>query len=57
VTLETPGRTRIVYSELDADGCYSLDITELTGCTIMAYAVYNDENGKEQVVYSERIIQ
>ena len=55
VTLETPGRTRIVYSELNADGSYSLDIAELTGCTIRAYAVYIDENGKEQVVYSNPI--
>ena len=55
ITLETPGRTRIAYSELDADGSYSLDITELTGCTIRAYAVYVDENGNTQVVYSEPI--
>ena len=57
VTLETPGRTRIAYSELSADGCYSLDTEELTGCTIRAYAVYIDENGKEQVVYSGSINQ
>ena len=57
VTLETPGRTRIAYSELDADGCCSLDIKELTGCTIRAYVVYIDENGKEQVVYSDSILK
>ena len=57
MTLETSGRTRIAYSELNADGSYSLDITELTGCTIRAYAVYTDENGKDQVVYSEPIVR
>ena len=57
VTLETPGRTRIVYSELDADGCYSLDAVELTGCMVRAYAVYTDENGRKQVAYSESIVR
>ena len=57
VTLETPGRTRIVYSKFDVDGSYSLDIAELTGCTIRAYVVYTDENGKDQVVYSEPIVR
>ena len=57
MTLETSGRTQIAYSELNADGSYSLDITELTGCTIRAYAVYTDENGKDQVVYSEPIVR
>ena len=52
VTLETPGRTRIAYLKLDADGCYSLDTEELSGCTVRAYVTYTNENGKEQAVYS-----
>ena len=55
VTLETPGRTRITYSELDADGSYFFDATELTGCMIKAYVVYTDENGSRQVIYSDLI--
>lgn len=57
VTLETSGRTRIVYSELDVEGCYSLDTAELTGCMVRAYAVYADENGRKQVAYSESIVR
>ena len=55
ITLETPGRTRIAYSDLDSNGSYSFDATELTGCTIRAYAVYTDEAGVTQVIYSDSI--
>ncbi|MDO5799513.1 MAG: hypothetical protein Q4Q33_10790 [Eubacteriales bacterium] len=55
ITLETPGRTRIAYSDLDSNGSYSFDATELTGCTIRAYAVYTDEAGATQVIYSDSI--
>ena len=55
ITLETPGRTRIAYSDLDSNGSYSFDATKLTGCTIRAYAVYTDENGNAQVIYSDPI--
>ena len=53
VTLETPGRTRTAYSKVDSSGRYSFDAAELTGCTIRAYVLYTDQNGNEQVVYSE----
>lgn len=53
ITLETPGRTRISYAEIDSNRCYLFDMTELTGCTVRAYVVYTDDNGNEQVVYSE----
>ena len=53
ITLETPGRTRVAYSNLNSNGSYSFDTTELTDCTIRAYVVYADTNGNKQVVYSE----
>ena len=56
VTLKTPGRTRVAYSKADANSSYSFDVSELTGCTIRAYAVYADADGKEQIVYSEPVI-
>lgn len=52
VTLETPGRTRIVYSKVDSNRRYTFDTAKLTGCTIRAYVTYTDKNGKEQIVYS-----
>lgn len=55
ITLETPGRTRVAYSNLNSNGSYSLDATELTDCTIRAYAVYTDEDGTTQVIYSDLI--
>lgn len=55
ITLETPGRTRIAYSNLDFNGNYSFDATELTGCTIRAYVVYTNEAGATQVIYSDSI--
>ena len=55
ITLETPGRTRVAYSNLDSNGSYSFDATELTGCTIRAYAAYTDEDGTTQVIYSDPI--
>ena len=57
ITLETPGRSRISYSETDSNRCYSFDATELTGCTIRAYVLYTDQNGNEQVVYSEPYVR
>ena len=53
ITLETPGRTRISYSEIDSNRSYSFDMTELTGYTVRAYVAYTDQNGNEQVIYSE----
>ena len=55
ITLETPGRTRVAYSNLNSNGSYSLDATELTDCTIRAYAVYTAEDGTIQVIYSDPI--
>lgn len=55
ITLNTPGRTRIAYSDLDSSGSYSFDTTELTDCTIRAYVVYTDEAGTAQVIYSDSI--
>lgn len=55
VTLETPGRTRIAYSEIDSNKRYSFDTSGLTGCTIRAYVVYTDQNGTSQIIYSDPI--
>ena len=55
VTLGTAGRTRVAYSKADSNGHYSFDASELTGYTIRAYVVYTDQNGKQQVVYSNKI--
>ena len=55
ITLETPGRTRVAYSNLDSNGSYSLDATELTDCMIRAYAAYTDEDGATRVIYSDSI--
>lgn len=52
VTLETLGRTRVAYSKIDSNRSYTFDATKLNGCTIRAYVIYVDKNGKEQVVYS-----
>ena len=56
VTLETPGRTRVAYSNLNSNGSYSFDATELTGCTIRAYVIYTDKIGNKQIVYSKPVI-
>ena len=55
VTLGTTGRTRVAYLKVDSNGRYSFDASELTGYTIRAYVVYTDQNGKQQVVYSNKI--
>ena len=55
VTLGTTGRTRVAYSKVDSNGRYSFDASELTGYTIRAYVVYTDQNGKQQVVYSNAV--
>ena len=57
VTLKTPGRTRVAYSKADANSSYSFEASELTGCTIRAYVVYTDADGREQIIYSESIVQ
>ena len=57
VTLDTPGRTRIAYSEIDAvNRSYSFNAAELSGYTIRAYAVYMDESGDEKVAYSDAVV-
>ena len=57
VTLSTPGRTRIAYSEMDAvNRSYSFNEAGLSGYTIRAYAVYRDENGNEKVAYSDAAV-
>ena len=57
VTLSTPGRARIAYSEMDvANRSYSFNAAGLSGYTIRAYAVYRDENGDEKVAYSDSVV-
>ena len=57
VTLETSGRVRVAYSKVDSNRCYSFDTTKLTGCAIRAYVIYMDQNGNEQVIYSDPYVR
>lgn len=53
VTLDTPGRIRVAFTELDEENSFTYDISGLIGYTYRAYVIYRDENGKEKIVYSE----
>ena len=57
ITLDTPGRTRIVCYETDKNRCYSLDVVMLTGYTIRAYVTYIDEEGSAFTAYSDPVMQ
>lgn len=57
VTLETPGRTRVAFSEIDEENAFTFDASMLKGYVIRAYITYTDENGEETIAYSEPIVQ
>ena len=52
VTLETPGRVRIVYTGLTSEHTFSLEKKKIAEFSVQAYAVYRDEE-EEAVVYAE----
>lgn len=55
ITLETPGRMRVAYSEVNSDRKYSFDATKTKECTIRAYVTYMDANESSVIVYSNQI--
>ena len=57
VTLNTPGRTRVIFTEIDEKDSFSFDASILKGYVIRAYITYTDENGEETIAYSEPIVQ
>ena len=57
ITLDTPGRTEVIFTELTQEKTFTYDTTGKSGCTYRAYAVYSDENGEENVEYSEPVFK
>ena len=57
VTLDTPGRIRVAFTELDEENSFTYDIAELKGYTYKAYVIYTDEDGKEKVEYVDSILK
>ena len=57
VTLDTPGRIRVVFTELNEENSFTYDMSGLTGYTYRAYVSYTDENGKEKVEYSNSVVK
>lgn len=57
VTLDTPGRIRVAFTELDEKNSFIYDISGLAEHTYRAYVIYADENGNEKIKYSERIYE
>lgn len=56
ITLDTPGRTRIVFEDSTSNNIFSFDADNLTGNTFRAYIIYEDASGTEIVEYSNSII-
>ena len=56
ITLDTPGRTRIVFEDSTSNNTFSFDAGDLTGNTFRAYIIYEDASGTEIVEYSNSII-
>ena len=54
-TLDTPGRTRIVFTELSSDGTFIFNAAGLEGYTFRAYVIYEDEEDNEVISYSEPV--
>ena len=54
-TLDTLGRVRIAYSEIDANRQYRFDAKGLGGYTVRAYVTYVDGEGKLKNAYSDPI--
>ena len=57
VTLDTPGRIRVVFTELNEESSFTYAMSGLTEYTYRAYVIYTDENGDEKIKYSERIYE
>ena len=55
VTLDTLGRVRIAYSEIDANRQYRFAAKGLSGYTVRAYVTYVDGEGKLKNAYSAPI--
>ena len=56
VTLDTPGRIRVAFTELDEENSFTYDISELKGYTYKAYVIYTDEDGNKKIKYSEPVV-
>ena len=56
VTLDTPGRIRVVFTELNEESSFTYDMSGLTEYTYRAYVIYTDENGDEKIKYSEPVV-
>ena len=57
VTLETPGRVRMAFTELTKDNTFVYEASKAKGYAYRAYAKYMNENGEEEVVYSEHFFE
>ena len=55
--MDTPGRIRVVFTELNEESSFTYAMPGLTGYTYRAYVIYTDENGDEKIKYSERIYE
>ena len=56
VTLETPGRTRVVFTELTKDNTFVYEVSKAKGYAYRAYAKYTGGDGEEEVAYSETFL-
>ena len=56
VTLDTPGRIRVVFTELNEESSFTYAMSGLTEYTYRAYVIYTDENGDEKIKYSEPVV-
>ena len=57
VTLNTQGRVRLAFTELDEGDSFTYDISGLEEYSYRAYVTYTDGNGDEKIKYSERIYE
>lgn len=57
VTLETSGRTMVVFTELTKDNTFIYETSEAEGYTYRAYAKYTNGDGEEEVAYSEMVFE
>ena len=55
LTLDTPGRIQVAFMKLTKENTFTYDMSGLMGYTYRAYVIYKNENGEEQVDYSEPV--
>ena len=59
MTVNTAGRTRVIFSSYKDDGTYSYNMTPRTSDTkyvVRAYLTYTNEAGKTVYVYSSPVL-